>query len=84
MVGFELNSCPFCGGKAEYEGVSHLLSNQVIGFEFKIVCKSCGVSPPNSFLVSLRLLNSGDIKIIVDERQSAANVWNRRNVNEID
>lgn len=74
----ELKPCPFCGGKAVFDTVSNLSSHYEVGFEFEIECKNCGAKLPKRYKVKFSLTDSGGINPLYDDRDRAAEEWNKR------
>lgn len=75
----KLKPCPFCGGDAIFFRKAYAVSNSTRGWVFTVCCKKCGVElPKTNYVIEVNLGDSGEIKIATDERQQAAEAWNRR------
>lgn len=80
---YKLKPCPFCGGDAIFFQKAYAVSNSTRGWVFTVRCKKCGVAlPKTNYVIEVNLGDSGEIKIATDERQQAAEAWNRR-VNDV-
>lgn len=79
MDKFALKPCPFCGGKAEYIVNGIYRRGESLGWEFNVVCTGCMVSMPRTrFVVTVSWDNSKGIVLEEDDRDKAAQMWNRR------
>lgn len=80
--GIDLRPCPFCGGEALFF-VKVSCPNAVGGFtrswEFGVGCLGCGITlPKDTYRFSVQMINDGSINVIEDDRQKAADTWNKR------
>lgn len=78
---YELKPCPFCGDAAIFDTTGNKTSHTTNGFGFTIKCRTCGCRLPKEYSVYFQLGCDGEIyerNETVDERQSAADDWNRR------
>lgn len=84
MDKIELKPCPFCGGEAIFRFISTYSSggDRCIGYDFKIVCSNCGITLPSRYEIRFRIKEDGEFVIEKDDREKAANDWNRRITNE--
>lgn len=79
----ELKPCPFCGGKAEVGRKANFKSSDRLGWEFGVRCKNCHASTPQQhYKLAIDMDLSGEIVVVVDEREKAIAAWNRRVVDE--
>lgn len=80
MSEIRLKPCPFCGGQAEFL-IKRVYSQAAKhDWEFTVHCTGCGVRlPKDDFRVQVSLNGGGEIVLEPDERQKAADMWNRRN-----
>ena len=76
MMELTLKSCPFCGGKAEFDTISARYKTH--SFDFVIHCVKCGAMSPKTYQLVIKLNSKGLIEFPTDERQAAVNDWNRR------
>lgn len=75
----ELKPCPFCGGPAEYLIQSRTASGPSRGWLFGVKCKRCGAETPRrNYILEVELCPDGEVKFTTDEREKAADAWNRR------
>jgi len=75
----DLKPCPFCGGEAIYQKTSRFSDrNVIVGFDFVVGCKHCGMSLPKSFSVSFSMDEKGELIPNKDDRETARELWNRR------
>ena len=76
----ELKPCPFCGGKAVFEQIDFGKAERCsVGMQFKIRCKKCGSTMPRKSLnVFIKLSETGELNIWLDDRAEAIEAWNRR------
>jgi Lar family restriction alleviation protein len=77
----KLESCPFCGGKAEIKTVSNISTCYEVGFDFNIRCTKCGIKLPKKYEIRFKL-DKGEVIVTTDEREKAINTWNMRTNNE--
>lgn len=79
----KLKTCPFCGSQAYFKQISYgATDNNAVRIGFKIECAKCNLSPPNACgSVVTKLRADGSLDHIIDDREMAAEVWNRRNNN---
>lgn len=76
---FELKHCPFCGGEAKFFTKTFSQNGISRGWEFGVFCTGCDVQTPRSdYKVEITFESNGEIKNTTDERQLAADTWNRR------
>lgn len=75
----KLEKCPFCGGFAGFL-ITRVYSQAIKhSWEFTVHCTDCGVRlPKEDFRVQVGLNDNGGIVLAPDERQKAADMWNRR------
>lgn len=84
MSEIKLKPCPFCGGKAEYLITENYNRGTTQGWKFGIHCTKCMVSlPTRDFTVTVDLCGSGELLSLKDEREKAADMWNRRADNAV-
>jgi len=75
----ELKPCPFCGEKAWFSQTSFVRTDSAFQLGFDIECKGCGVKAPGSRgFIRMSLGANGDLNIWHDDREKAAEAWNRR------
>ena len=74
----ELKNCPFCGKEAVFKVTSKCSSASDIGIGFTVGCPQCKVFLSQNFQIRFRLYYDGSISTPVDERDDAAEAWNRR------
>lgn len=75
----ELKPCPFCEGEALLLIKGSLERGTTRGWEFGIYCSECNVTTAKTnYRLEIKLGDLGHITEIVDERQMAAEAWNRR------
>ena len=80
---FALDSCPFCGDRAEYILNGIYKNGASLNWEFGVACTGCKASPSRmQFVVTISWSNSVGIVFEKDERDKAAKMWNRRVVPE--
>lgn len=76
---YKLKRCPFCGGEARFFSKLYSARGDMRGWEFGVYCTKCDItSPVTNYKLEYEFLSSGEIKALVDDRQRAANDWNRR------
>ncbi len=78
MAYIELKPCPFCGGTAKLDIKCYNARNDIRGWSFQVKCSDCKVELPKQYKVEVELNPSGDMSFVTDERQKAAEIWNRR------
>lgn len=79
MSEIKLKPCPFCGGKAEYLITENYNRCATQGWKFGIHCTKCMVAlPMRDFTVTVDLTSDGELVSQKDEREKAADMWNRR------
>lgn len=82
---YELKHCPFCGGEAKFFTRTFFQKGVSRGWEFGVFCTQCDVQTPRiDYKVEISFESNGEIKTTTDERQLAADTWNRRTNNAID
>lgn len=76
----KLKPCPFCGGKAIFQTRSTIHSSFYgPGYEFRIKCSKCGMSSgKNEYMISMYFDEDGNVGFRIDQREEAAQEWNRR------
>ena len=82
MTDIELRPCPFCGAQAAMftrVGDADGVRGETRVWHFGIGCTECNVRLPRSdYKLSVQMGRCGGIQILEDDRQEAADVWNRR------
>lgn len=80
MAEIKLKPCPFCGEIPAFEITAHIKRESYIGVSFNIRCRKCNFDFPGKYEMGIvfNLNNDNGIQIICDERQKAADAWNRR------
>lgn len=79
----KLKPCPFCGGEAKF--FTKIFSQKGISrdWQFGIYCTRCDVTTPRTdYKIEISFESNGEIKTTIDEREIAAEAWNRRSDNE--
>lgn len=80
--GVDLVLCPFCGGEVMFFpkcSCPNAASGLTRSWEFGVGCLVCGIALPKStYRFSVQMTKDGSIDVIEDDRQEAADVWNRR------
>ena len=80
--GVDLVLCPFCGGEVIFFpkcSCPNAASGLTRSWEFGVGCLVCGIALPKStYRFSVQMTKDGSIDVIEDDRQEAADVWNRR------
>ena len=75
----ELKPCPFCGGEAMFLRSAYSMRGTARGWEFGVCCKKCGAKLERTdYKIEVDFDCFGELKTVVDERQQAADAWNRR------
>lgn len=75
----ELKSCPFCGGKAQFEQTRVSTEPCTVVLFYQIRCKDCGASAPKADgYLTCNLSKNGTVNVCHDDRQLAIGAWNRR------
>lgn len=83
-MGQALKSCPICGGEARYFDKTKKFYGWDVVFTFTIMCRTCGLQlPDGTYHVEVRMGMDGEFVVKNDERQKAADDWNRRIDDEI-
>ena len=74
---YNLRPCPFCGGHTSFHILEYSSSSDT-SILFAIACDKCGTQAPVSVAskVTFGMNSDGSIKIISDDRQLEADVWN--------
>ena len=85
MDEIKLKPCPFAGEK---RGRSEFLSNEYLDqcgswltrkWEFGVGCLACSIAlQKTTYSFSVQMTKDGGIEFIEDDRQEAADTWNRR------
>lgn len=85
MERIEFERCPWCGSLARFIQTSFgacppvSIDHGSFKLSFTIKCSRCGASAPGSSgFIAMNLLDSGELNIWHDDRQKAANAWNKR------
>ena len=82
MDEIKLKPCPFCGGEAAMianVGCADAASGDFRAWEFCVMCLGCNISlPRRNYHLSVQLGKCGEIVVAQDDRQEAADTWNRR------
>lgn len=78
----ELKPCPFCGEEAIFftkVSCPYATGGLTRSWEFGVGCLTCGIALPKStYRLSVQMTKDGSIEVIKDDRQEAADAWNRR------
>lgn len=80
----ELKPCPFCGKEPEFVVLRVKTSPPDVGWVCNIRCSYCHSSQPKCYEVLFKLGTKGELRPVVDERNAAIEVWNRRANDETD
>lgn len=84
-MGFDLKPCPFCGGEVIFFpkcNCPNAAGGLTRSREFGVGCLACGIALPKStYRLSVQMAKDGSIEVIEDDRQEAADTWNRRSNN---
>lgn len=79
---FDLKPCPFCGGEAIFFpkcSCPNAAAGLTRKWKFGVGCLACGIAlPKTTYSFSVQMTNDGGIEVIEDDRQKAADTWNRR------
>lgn len=76
---FDLLSCPFCGGDADFVQTAYGTESQCACLSFEIACRKCKAKAPGAHgKILLKLAISGALDMRCDDRKAAADAWNRR------
>ncbi len=79
MDEIKLKPCPFCGGEAVYIIDKNYIRFTEHTWQFGIKCTNCMVElPVRDFIVTVDMNSNGEIVFTKDEREKAADMWNRR------
>ena len=78
MDKIKLRPCPFCGAKAVYKIVSVMRRDREVGWEYTVECSMCEIKLHENLHTTVTLYSDGTIANITDEREKAAERWNRR------
>ncbi len=77
-----LKPCPFCGGDARFEELSHRISNiECVGWNYTIKCSKCGVKLPQTATLLMFMNNNGLPSITSSSegiRNTLIDAWNQR------
>ncbi len=80
--GVDLMPCPFCGGEAIFfpkVSCPNAAGGLTRSWEFSVGCLACGITlPKETYRFSVQMGKDGSINVIEDDRQEAADAWNRR------
>jgi triosephosphate isomerase len=76
----DLKPCPFCGVVPHFKHLSNIMRDTSKSVEFAVYCQGCGIQFPGKFTfeIAFELESESGIKVICDERDKAAEAWNRR------
>lgn len=81
-MGFELKPCPFCGEEAVFfpkRSCPDAAGGLTRRWRFGVGCLACGIAlPKTTYSVSVQMKQDGGIEVVEDDRQEAADTWNRR------
>lgn len=82
MDEIKFKPCPFCGGEAIFFPKSSCpiaATGLTRKWEFGVGCLACGIAlPKTTYSFSVQMTKDGGIDVIEDDRQEAADTWNRR------
>ena len=82
MDEIKLKPCPFCGGMSAMftrVGDADGARGETRMWHFGIGCTECNIRLPRSdYKLAVQMGRCGEIKIMEDDRQEAADLWNRR------
>lgn len=83
MANVKLLPCPFCGGEATISQTGYgTAGGGAVQLDFRIECTRCGATAPNgSGTIKINLGHNGNLNIFHDDRDKAAERWNRRTKN---
>ena len=74
-----LKKCPFCGGEAKFFTRTFSQKDVSRGWQFGVFCTKCDVQTARTnYKVEITFESNGEITLTTDERQLAADIWNRR------
>lgn len=76
----KLLPCPFCGGEARFIQTAYGTTNlNSVSLSFSIRCVKCSATAPNAMgKIAINLLEDGTLNAWRDDREKAAEAWNRR------
>ena len=75
----QINSCPFCGGKAKFYFNSISIDHGAAIFYYRLQCTKCHITSPDTKHTRISMHSNGDFFIFDDERESLVKEWNKRN-----
>lgn len=78
---YELKPCPFCGLPAQFYQRSCDIDRDrdAVILWFYVGCVLCNIFPPESDgKLVLNLTKTGELNVLIDDREKAQNAWNRR------
>lgn len=82
MDEIKLKPCPFCGGVSAIftrVGDADGARRDTRMWHFGIGCTECNIRLPRSdYKLAVQMGRDGEIHILEDDRQEAADLWNRR------
>lgn len=82
MDEIKLKPCPFCGGLSAMftrVGDADGARGETRMWHFGIGCTECNIRLPRSdYKLAVQMGRDGEIHILEDDRQEAADLWNRR------
>ena len=82
MDEIKLKPCPFCGKEAAFFSkccCPKAAAGLTRKWEFGVGCLACGIAlPTTTYSFAVQMKKDGGIEIIEDDRQEAADTWNRR------
>lgn len=74
----EIEQCPFCSGKSIIRISSYNANKSSMKWYFNIECDKCKVVQPKLYEIEVMFCQSGEIKLLKDERKKAIDDWNTR------
>ena len=80
MSDIKLKPCPFCGSKAGFIQTAYgTTDHNSASLSFSIRCVKCSATAPNAIgKIAINLLEDGTLNTWHDDREKAADAWNRR------
>lgn len=74
-----LKPCPFCGGRAIFDGTMYdMKGDNTQQTVFTISCSKCNVSLPTYGSIRYRFYKNGNLSIYHDDRDEVVRKWNER------